>query len=142
MPKCKTTKMSLADFGCRFRILAGFVICGSTSGKSYFVSELITKRRETFIKDFYRVAYCYGEWQPAFTNPKKVCTDIEFIKDINPVLDNENFFEADKPTMLVVDDLAVAVGDDVRATKLFVQRIHHRKTYQLYSFCRINTSKG
>lgn len=72
------------------------------------------------------MVYCYGEWQHTFPDSEKVCTDIEFMKSIGLVLQNGNFLTADKPNVKVIDHFAVALPNDVRATKWFTQRIRHR----------------
>jgi hypothetical protein len=108
----------------KFNLPAGFVVCGPTmSGKSTFVFEMLNQPEKLFNKVPARMVYCYGEWQPAFEKLKR---KVEFVHGIEPVLQDENFFSAEVPTLLVLDDLAVSVCNDARCTRLFTQGVHHR----------------
>jgi hypothetical protein len=106
----------------RFKVPAGFIVCGPTmSGKTQFVISLLKHQESMFSKPFHRVVVCYTEWQPLYDS----MTDVEFVKGLEPVLE-ENFFDNKKCNLLILDDLSLSVCDDVRATKLFTQGIHHR----------------
>ena len=106
----------------KFQVPAGFVICGPTmSGKTQFVVNLLKHQDLMFSKPFDRTVFCYGEWQKLY----ETLPNIEFVKGLEPVLE-ENFFDSKLQNLLILDDLAVCVCDDVRTTKLFTQGIHHR----------------
>jgi hypothetical protein len=107
-----------------FHLPAGFVICGPTmSGKSTFVFELLNNPEKVFNKVPQRIVYCYGEWQSAF---EKLKSKVQFVHGLEPVMQDDDFFTSQTPTLLVIDDLAVSVSNDARCTKLFTQGIHHR----------------
>jgi hypothetical protein len=106
----------------RFRLPAGFIVCGPTmSGKTQFVLNLLKHSKVVFDKPVDRVVYCYSEWQKCFEE----LPNVEFVKGVEPVLD-DNFFSNKKHNLLILDDLALSVCDDVRTTKFFTQGIHHR----------------
>ena len=110
----------------RFRVPFGAVICGPTmSGKSEFVFDLIRNKNDFMDKPPDRIVYCYGEWQTKFEVLQKKF-NVEFLSGLGEVLDNPEFFDPAVPTLLVIDDLAQTVADDVRCTKLFTQGIHHK----------------
>jgi hypothetical protein len=72
-----------------------------------------------------RVVYSYSEWQPGFDDIQKEC-DIEFVQGLGDILENETFFDSKNPTLLIIDDLARAVAEDTRCTKIFTQYLHHK----------------
>lgn len=102
---------------------AGIIVCGPTmSGKTHYVFNMIKNQSKIFSHSFSRTVYCYGEWQTLFES----VSNVEFIHGLQPVFQNEDFFDAKDSTLLIIDDLAVAACNDPHTSKLFTQGIHHR----------------
>jgi hypothetical protein len=96
------------------------------SGKSEFVFKLLRNQSVMFDKTFDRVVYCYGEWQNAFEKLQKDVKNIEFVKGLQSVVEDEDFFDTHQQNLLIMDDLAMAVCNDPKTSKMFTQGIHHR----------------
>ena len=100
------------------------VAAGTGSGKSHWVSRLVTHNKEMMTPVPNRILWCYGEFQPLFesmvdkTDPK-----VEFIKGFPPeIVERQNLTGQ---TLLIVDDLADTV-DGKLLSSIFVRMSHHR----------------
>ena len=87
-----------------------------------WVKKLIENRNEMINKEINRVIYCYGEWQSEFDKMENV----EFIKGVDSVFKDNDFFRSGESTLLILDDLANELSGNPKASKLFTQGIHHR----------------
>lgn len=95
------------------------LIAGPTGcGKTYLVKELI--KRNTIEPPPERIVWCYGEWQPMYTQMKNV----EFVEGFH--------FETDpaQRTLLIIDDLMQET--DERVTQLFTKGSHHHNISVVY----------
>lgn len=93
------------------------VIAGPTgSGKSYFVSRLLSHAHTMIDPPPEKVMWCYGEWQPLYATIRGVefVEGLPDVKTLNPSC----------RTLIVVDDLMAET--DGRVTKLFTKGSHHR----------------
>ena len=99
------------------------VIAGPTgSGKSHFVSRLLTHAQTMIDPPPEKVMWCYGEWQPLYATIRGV----EFVEGLPDV-------KTLKPTcrtLVVIDDLMAETDD--RITKLFTKSSHHRNISVIY----------
>ncbi len=97
------------------------VIGGPTgSGKSWFVTRLLTHAQNMIQPAPDKVVWCYGEWQPLYATLKHV-DFVEGLPDINKLQPR---------TLVVVDDLMAETDD--RITKLFTKTSHHRDISVIY----------
>ena len=107
----------------RFRAPFGAVVCGPTmSGKSHYIFKLIKNADRMISRPVDRVVYCYGAWQSAFQDLQN---RVEFLKGLDQVLSDDEFFLPSQHTLLIVDDLASEIANNPKASKLFTQGIHH-----------------
>lgn len=51
---------------------------------------------------------------------------VEFMKGLQPVTEDKDFFSASKPSLLITDVLALSICNNERRTKIFTQGIHHQ----------------
>ena len=86
------------------------------------MKKLIENSNKMISKEINRVNYCYGEWQSEFDKMESV----EFVKGIDSVFNDKNFFKSGENTLLILDDLANELSGNPRASKLFTQGIHHK----------------
>lgn len=92
-------------FLLKFRTPSGLAVCGPTmSGKSQLISSLIYNEEHMFGKQFDRIVYCCGEWQQAFIIFKERCNKVEFVKRLGEILENEDYFDGQRPYLLIMDD--------------------------------------
>ena len=92
------------------------------SGKAIRVKKLIENRSEMVNEEIRRVIYCYGEWQSEFDKMENV----EFIKGMDRVFKDNEFFKSGESTLLIMDDLADELSGSPKASKLFTRGIHHK----------------
>lgn len=74
------------------------------SGKSCFLSELIQHQKDMFDRGSDRVVYCYAEWQPGFDGVRRTCKHIESFRQLDAVLENEDFFDGIRSALIIIDD--------------------------------------
>ncbi|XP_033114874.1 uncharacterized protein LOC117115269 [Anneissia japonica] len=99
------------------------VISGPTSsGKSVFVKKLL--QNNYFDKKLDDITWCYGEYQPLFTELSNSATNINFVEGI-PV-ETIDAFEASKNHLVIIDDLMTECSRDKRVVNLFTKGSHHR----------------
>ena len=97
------------------------VISGPTnSGKSWFVTRLLTHAQTMIDPPPLQVVWSYGEWQSLYTTLKHV-KFVEGLPDIQ---------QLQPRTLVVVDDLMAET--DERITKLFTKTSHHRDVSVIY----------
>jgi len=121
------------DFDMRLRTPFGGIICGGTmSGKTHYVARLIKNRSQVFDQKFDRIIYVYDEWQNLYEDLVKSVPEIPFTKNITQVFEDEDFFDSDEKTLLILDDVANSLADNALASKLFTQKIHHRNVSILF----------
>ena len=87
-----------------------------------WAKKLIENRNEMTSKQINRLIYCYGEWQSEFYKVENV----KFIKGMDSVFKENDFFKLGESTLLIFDDLANELSGNPKASKLFTQDIHHK----------------
>ena len=98
-------------------------VAGPTGcGKTQFTFRLIENALEMIKPPPRKIYYCYGEYQPMFTNYPHVIFN-EGLPDIST-------FDGREPTLLVIDDLMTETNDTV--ANIFTKISHHRNVSVLY----------
>lgn len=97
------------------------VVAGPTSsGKTWFVMQLLAHVQAMIDPVPKRVVWCYGEWQQMYSTVKNV-DFVEGLPDIS---------QLQPQTLVVIDDLMAET--DERVTKLFTKASHHRAVNVIY----------
>lgn len=108
-----------------FKHPATCLISGGTgSGKSVFTRSLIEAHSETFcdLPDLPKVLWCYGIYQQSFSIPIK-----NTMSKFHEGLVDEDYLKANKPDVLVVDDMMSEKANDSFVHNLFTKISHHMK---------------
>lgn len=92
----------------------------SSSGKTYFVKQLISRGNSVFSAPFTSIHYHYTAWQPLFTDMEKE-EGIVFSEGL-PSLD-----ELEPGSLLVLDDLFTQLAQNKDLVDLFCVKSHHNK---------------
>src|SRR4051794_14313680 len=89
---------------------------GSMSGKSELVKKIIARRDELFRPLIQRVIYMYGELDDGMLSSlKSIDPKIEFVKGIEPLVEDTVVPEGNKiSTLLVLDDCADLVSENYK----------------------------
>ena len=113
--------MQKVEVDTRFQCPFGCMVVGpSMSGKSYFILNLLRRKKEFFHPCPDRVIYAYGVWQSAFDNVH----DIEFVKGVEG-LSSVNF-SPNVPSILIIDDLMEELSNNKELSVLFTREMHHK----------------
>lgn len=115
----------------------------SKSGKSSFLHKLITNRNEVFAftdgnTAFKSIIYYYGSrWQPLFQVMSQEVPEIQFRMGYprNPIA--EEIDVADRPALVIFDDLEKEIEDSKDAGNLFTRDSHHLGLYAVMVFQNI-----
>ena len=112
----------------RFQTPCGVQISGPTmSGKSTLVRNIIQHNTDLFFPAPKRIVYVYGTWQKEFN----VINNVEFVKDLNTVLE-EDYFDQQDNTLLILDDLMEEISKHKTAATLFTRGVHHKNVSVLF----------
>lgn len=94
------------------------VIAGATGcGKSYFVKDLLSHKREMFSIVPDQIVWFYGIYQPLYDE----IPEVQFVEG----LPNNYQSLLGKNTLFIIDDLMAECGSDSRLTRLFTRESHH-----------------
>ncbi len=105
----------------RFRCPCSVLVVGpSQSGKTTFTHRLLEQAPRAFNKQFRKIVYCYGEWQPSFDTIQRQL-GVEFHHGL-PENVTDLFGPHDTPGLLVMDDL---MDQMERVVRVFTQESHH-----------------
>lgn len=100
------------------------LVCGPTmSGKSTFVHNLLKHQNEICCPPAQKILYCYAAYQDNFEKLKQTCPGIIFIEGLPPK-ENE-FWNENRNSILVLDDLATQLFKDSSISNLVTVKSHH-----------------
>ena len=120
----KNTKM---EFDPRFIHPFPCLIAGPTgSGKSVFVSQLILAGEQMIQGAPERIVWCYGEYQPLYSELGVQVPHLEFVEGLDFNIDPT------KRTLIIIDDLMSETVNDKRLTDLFCKKSHHQNTSVIF----------
>jgi len=103
------------------------LLCGSTmSGKTTFLSRLLSKIDILMSEKLTRIIICYGEHQEIYEKMKLEDKRIELQQDLNFEL-----FEHDK-TLVVLDDFMHEVTKSQEWESFFTKGVHHKSTSVIF----------
>ena len=111
----------------RFELGNSMIICGpSKAGKTTWILNLITHRRELFQQPIGKIYWFYGVWQESYAKLSRL-----------GVIPKEGVekeaIEAIEPRSLVVlDDLMIESENSQAVTSLFTRLVHHRELFLCY----------
>jgi hypothetical protein len=95
-------------------------IAGSTScGKTYFVKQLIEKRKQLIDAHLTNIYYNYAEWQSIFS-------DMELQDDVKFAEGLPNINELEPNSLLILDDLFMQLANNKELVDLFCVKSHHK----------------
>lgn len=96
-------------------------IAGSTGcGKTYFVKQLIEKRKELIDAPLNNIYYNYTEWQPIFSEMEKD-DGVKFAEGL------PNMDEIETNSLLILDDLFTQLANNKDLVDLFCVKSHHKQ---------------
>jgi hypothetical protein len=96
------------------------MISGPTSsGKSYFVRELLNNKERMIDTSLKEVVWCYGEWQKLYEKLYEEIQDVVFHKGIMKNLPSDG-----EPRLIIIDDLMREADGSI--VDLFTKGSHHR----------------
>ena len=78
------------------------------------------------------IAWCYLQWQPAYTQMLVAMPHIEFVKGIPTALEQDSYFDVNKRNLIVFDDQMIDASKDKRIVNLFTRGSHHRNLSVIY----------
>lgn len=100
----------------------------TSSGKTFWIKQVIKHRATLFKVPPKRVIYCYGAWQKIFEDEDM--REVEFIdgipSNLNTLGDGRNH------TLLVLDDLMESVVSDIQTQHMFTKTSHHQNISVFY----------
>lgn len=103
------------------------IVSGMTSsGKSYFVKQLLKCDGDMIYPKPQRIIWFYGQDQPLYDTIRKELPTIEFHKGIPSDLDEDDYFDTKVTNLVIIDDLMTDCRNDQRLTKLFTIGSHHK----------------
>ena len=108
------------------------IIAGpSGCGKTVFTRRLLQQQSDLFRDVPFNRHYCYGAWQPTFSDMKKQ-DKIDFHEGIPDVEQLDQWYGKTKGGLLVLDDLMEEGSNDKRVVNLFTKHCHHRNITLLF----------
>lgn len=127
--------MERIEADLRFQVPCGIHIVGPTmSGKSTLTRTLINESEVHFNQPFDRIVYAFGVWQSDFD---RITAPVEFIRGLESILTNDDFFDSSQNTLLILDDLMDEICNSKQASALFTRGIHHRNVTVLFLYQNI-----
>jgi hypothetical protein len=124
--------METLQVDLRFQCPCGIHVVGPTmSGKTTLTRELIRRSNDYFSQKFDRVVYCYSVLQNDF---QLIGGDVEFIQGVDPILNDDSFFNSNENNLLILDDLMDKIANDFKAASLFTRGIHHKNVSVLFLY--------
>ena len=109
------------------------MIVGMTrSGKTAWVRSLLQQASETIFPPPERIAGCYSQWQPAYTQMLVAMPHIEFVKGIPTALEPYSYFDVNKRNLIVFVDQMIDASKDERIVNLFTRDSHHCNLRVIY----------
>ena len=103
------------------------------SGKTFWVQSLLQQSSQASQLPPERIVWCYSQWQPAYLEILSTIPQIEFVKGIPPVLEDDSFFDASKRNLIVLDDQMIDASKDKRIVNFFTRGSHHRNLSVIYN---------
>ncbi len=98
------------------------MVTGPTAcGKTQWVKNLLTSNM--IQPPPQRIIFLYRRWQPLYD---VMGPNVEFMNEIPPNLDKDNFINPNIRNLLIIDDYMTVVCKDKRVTDLFTEGSHHR----------------
>ena len=103
------------------------IVAGPTGcGKTTFAERLLRNATSLVNSPPEQITWCYGEWQPLYTNLAATNPNIHFLEG----LPEATSFDSKTRNLVVIDDLMTET--DERVTKLFTKKSHHCNTSVVY----------
>jgi hypothetical protein len=117
------TLLSFVNMDPRWKHPFTALVVGPTqSGKTVFTFKFIREARKLIHPPPEKIVYCYGEFQPIFSDYKSV-TFHDGLPDLKQ-------FDGKYPTLLVIDDLMSETNQSV--SNIFTVISHHRNVSVMY----------
>jgi hypothetical protein len=116
-----------------FKSPAFINLSGSTySGKTEFMAKLIENHEQLIRPNVERIVFVYAEYQPElFERLKKAYPNIEMVAGLSKLESNIEF-SPEKPSLLVLDDVAYESGISEYVNQLATRHSHHANITVLY----------
>ena len=103
----------------------------TSSGKTYFVRNLLKYRNEMFDQNINNIIYCYNVWQNIYNEIEKEM-DVEFHEGILNEEKIKNINGNDDHSIIVIDDLQHKLINNKEYERLFTQMSHHNNITVIY----------
>ena len=97
----------------------------TSSGKSTLVFDILKHAKDMFQKPPKKIFYCYGIFQPTFTEMEREISNIEFIDGLPTRNDLHTWSAHSDHNILVLDDLLQKAAKNEDIVDLFCQYSHH-----------------
>lgn len=102
------------------------IVSGSTgSGKTTWIRKFLEqydKLMNINPENTFRVLWCYGQWQPLYSDPiKHGAVTVKYTEG----LPSKETIASIRPHLIVIDDLMTELSDSVELSNLFTKRAHH-----------------
>ena len=122
--------MQKIDANVSFVCPCSIYIVGPTmSGKSTLTRQLLNNMKLLFEPAPTRVVYAYGVHQESFD---KFDTSVQLVHGIESILSDDDFFDKNIPTLLVIDDLMDEISSNKLAISLFTRNVHHKNVTVIF----------
>jgi len=113
-----------------FKTPTSIMISGpSQSGKTVLTKRILMNRHEMFDQEIGQIVYCYGAYQPGFTQLQNELENIVFVEGFPE--DALDYFQG-KHGILIIDDLMDSCSNDQRMSDLLTKHSHHKNITVIY----------
>lgn len=103
----------------------------SNSGKSFFVSDLISNADKILSVKIDNIVYIYSCWQRLFDELLKI-RPINFIQGLPASLADDSILPVSANNLLILDDLMNEACNNIEVQNVFTQYVHHRNLSCIY----------